>query len=149
MLLQIVRRKFFASNRRFNFAVFLAIIGGVALGWAVDEVVAFILTVTMRRSQHFALMDVPTFHKERYQYELPVVFLITPPLTVRIFIFVYVFSSALCLLPNTAFISLIPVTDASSYPSRVLRNNSRKSKSSPLRTLRNNVWNSKKILRLS
>ena len=139
MHLQIVRRGFVASNRQFNFAVFLAIIGGVALTWEVDNVVAFILAVTMRRSQRFALMDVPTFLNERYQYELPIVFTISPPLTVGIFILVYVFSSALCILPNTAFMSLIRVTDATSYPSRVLRNNSPKSKSSPSRILRNNV----------
>ncbi len=125
-------RKGFASTRRLIFAIFLRIIGAVAISLAIDEVVAKTLTVIMRRSQRFGSMDVPTFHQARYPYELliasPIAFLIT----IIIFINGYVFSPARCILPNTAFISLVRVTDFStSSPSRV----------------RNNIRNSNKTLR--
>ena len=129
MHLQVVWKGFVASTRRFIFAIFLLIIGAVILGQAIDEVVAKILTATMRRSQRFAAMNITTFHQARYPYELLIVAPITLFITIGIFIKVYVFSPALCVLPNTAFISLIRVTDfLTSSPSRVLRNNIRNSK---------------------
>lgn len=133
MHLHTVRKEFVASTRRFVFAIFFLIIGAVIIGQIIDEIVANILTVTMRRSQHFASMNVPTFHQARYPYELLIVAPITFFITIIIFIYVYVFSPALCVLPNTAFISLIRGTDFST--------------SSPSRVLRNNIQNSKKTLR--
>ena len=91
MHLHMARKGFVASTRRFIFAIFLLITGAVALGWAIDEFVAKVLNVAMRRSQRFALTEVPTFHQERYQYELLIVALIRLSITIIIFIFVYVF----------------------------------------------------------
>lgn len=135
MHLHTVRRPFVASNWRLIPVILLLAIVAAVPGQIIDEVVAKLLTIIMRRSQRFALMDVPTFHQSRYPYELLIVAPITLLIAIVISIMVYVFSPALCVLPNTAFISLIRVTESST--------------SSPLRDLRNNIWDSKKKVRLS
>ena len=135
MHLHVVKRRFIASTWRLIYIILLLIIGAVILGQIIDEIVAKILTFIMRRFEYFEEMDVFTFHQLRYPYELLIVTLVTLPTMSAIFIIVYVFSPALCVLLNTAFISLIHVTE---YSTR-----------SPSRDLQNNIRDSKKKLRLS
>ena len=135
MHLHVVKRRFIASTWQLICIILLLIIGAVILGQIIDEIVAKLLTALLRRFEPFADMDEFTFHQSRYPYELLIVTLVTLPTMSAILIIVYVFSPALCVLLNTAFISLIHVTE---YSTR-----------SPSSALQNNIWDSEKKLRLS
>ena len=72
MHLRLVRKRLIASTRRFIFAISFIIIGAVAFGLGIDEVVARTLTAAMRRSQRFASMDVRTFQQPRWRFTLTI-----------------------------------------------------------------------------
>ena len=129
-----VRKGFVASTRRFIVAIFVSIIGAVVLALAIDELVAKILTATMRRSRYFASMDVPTFHQSRYPLEVGIATFATLLITVYGFTKMYVFSPALCVLPSTSIlISLTRVTDFSTRSFGEIRQNNFRSCKKTLR----------------
>ena len=72
MHLRLVKEGLVALTRRFYFAISFMIIGAVAFGLVIDEVVAKVLTAAMRRSQRFASMDVRTFQQPRWRFTLTI-----------------------------------------------------------------------------